>query len=82
MNAPWKKRKSYHTWEFEPYAFEPGRIYVMEVNLDAIETQQLQGLNDFFLGNGINIKLVPTKGRYRALQPIEVKRMTEINDVG
>jgi hypothetical protein len=77
MNLWPRKQKPIRTsWEYEPYAFEPGRKYVIEVNIEAIDMEALKGLSEWISDNGLNVKLVPSKTRYRALQPLEVKRMT------
>lgn len=80
MNLPWKKFKTEHQWEYEPYAFEVGRKYVIEINTANIELEEVNQLKNWFYDNGLNVKLVLAKGNseLRALQPIEVKRMTEV----
>lgn len=79
----WPFKKKFHTehvWQYEPYRFEPGAKYIIEINSLNIEIDELRSLQQWILENGLNIKLVVSNGKSekRALQPIEVKRMTEV----
>lgn len=77
MKFPWTKPpKVLDTWEYAPYAFEPGRIYVLEFNRYEITMETLRQLDDYFKRLGVNVKLVPNAGQ-RVLQPLEVARMTK-----
>lgn len=72
-----KKQQPYvYTWESEPYVFQKGMIYVIEWDISSIELNQVQALTNFFVEQGIIVKLVPTKGG-NALNPILVKRKKE-----
>lgn len=82
----WFKRKKsepyVYTWESEPFVFQPGMIYVIEVNTAAgISLDEIAGLRQFFQDAGIIVKLVLVKGsmerEIRALNPITVKRKKE-----
>lgn len=75
----WPFKKKFHTehqWQYAPYAFELGRKYVIEVNSQSITLTEIADLDEWFVENGLNVKLVLTKGD--GLKPIEVKRMTEV----
>lgn len=70
------KAKTMHVWEYEPYAFEPGRKYVIEIDRFGIDMEEIRALHDWFDHQGIIVKLVLTRGG-EALHPMSVKRMTE-----
>jgi len=79
MKFPWSKPKTkiLDTWEYAPYAFEPGRIYVMEVDITALKLEELQSIDNYFKKHGVNVKLVPSRIGQRVLHPVEVARMTK-----
>lgn len=75
----WPFKRKFHTehqWEYAPYAFEPGRKYVIEINAKNIELDVIKELSVWFEHNGLNVQLVLTRGN--ALQPIEVKGYKEV----
>lgn len=59
--------------ESEPYAFEPGRVYVIEFNLADSNVDDMRELKLFLESHGINVKLVPIMNK-RILYPVSVKR--------
>lgn len=71
-----KKTPPTHTWEFSPYPFEKGRIYVMELAMTEIEIEDAQELELYFQKHGINCKLVLTKTG-RGVHPVTYKRMSQ-----
>lgn len=80
MIWPFKKKlRTEHVWEYAPYAFEPGRKYIIEVDAVNINMDELKSLQTWILENGLNIKLVVSAGKdRRVLRPIEVKGYKEI----
>lgn len=77
MKWPWNKPQAQvlDTFEYMPYAFQPGMRYVIEVDIAGIDIEDLKELDQYFKDNGVIVKLVPTKSR-GTLQPMQVKRMT------
>lgn len=71
------KRRKAHVWQYEPYAFEVGKVYVMEVNEVSIRKITLKELESYYKRHGITIKIVNTIGDKRALQPVELVRETK-----
>jgi hypothetical protein len=75
---PFKKRPVHlETWDYEPYAFEPGRIYVIQFDVGHVHPDAISELYEYFATNGVNVKLVPTLDG-KGLKPMEVKRMTRM----
>jgi len=73
----WSKKKKLKVWEYEPYAFERGKVYVMEVNAAVLSRANIRALDEYYVKHGITIKLVPTMGNMPALQPVEARRGME-----
>jgi hypothetical protein len=63
----------------EPYAFEPGLKYVIEVNLRQITMEGLAELHDWFEQQGIIVKLVGKTTTDRILNPVTATRKREHN---
>jgi hypothetical protein len=73
----WKRKgPPTHTWEFSPYPFEKGRVYVMELAISEIEIPEVDELQRYFEHHGINCKLVLTRTG-RGVHPVTYKRMTQ-----
>jgi hypothetical protein len=73
------KAKTLHVWEYEPYAFEAGRVYVIEIDTTQISLGAVKDIHEYFNKHGVNVKIVPNRGK-RVIQPIEVKRMSEVTN--
>lgn len=71
-----KKDNYVYTWESEPFAFQKGAVYVIEVDITLIELAEAQRLSEFFVKQGVIVKLVFTSNG-KALNPIKVKRKKE-----
>jgi hypothetical protein len=72
----WSKKKKLKVWEYEPYAFEPGKVYIMEVS-NALDPESVEALTKYFSWHSITIHLVRTPGNMRVLNPVEVRRGME-----
>ncbi len=69
-----KQQPIINTWTYQPYGFEPGQRYVIEINRNWIDLPEIKKLHDYFEEQGIICKLVLTSTG-NALQPIQVKTM-------
>jgi pyrroloquinoline quinone (PQQ) biosynthesis protein C len=77
MKWPWEKRDNYvYTWESEPFAFQKGAIYVIEVNTDSVKRDEVAKLQEFFMYEGVTVHMVASLTG-KALNPIKVKRKKE-----
>lgn len=75
----WFKRKRLNVWEYEPYAFEPGKVYVIEVNLAGISGESIEHLEQYFKKHKITVELVPTAGNLRVLNLVESKKIRQVS---
>ncbi len=73
----WFRHKKLNTWEYEPYGFEPGKVYVMEISRDSFTSEQIDRLQRYFMKNHITVDLIRNDSQHRGLQPVELKRITE-----
>lgn len=78
MRLPWQRaRDNYvYTWESEPFAFQKGAIYVIEVTKDGVKRDEVARLQEFFMYEGVTVHMVESLTG-KALNPIKVKRKKE-----
>lgn len=72
----WFRKKKLNVWQYEPYAFEPGKVYVMEVS-NVLEPSVVEALTKYYSKHKITVHIVITPGNMRVLQPIEARRGME-----
>lgn len=73
-----KKDTYVYTWESEPFVFQKGCIYVIEVDLSQITRDEVSELAQFFKDEGVQVRLVSSKNG-KALNPIRVERKKELD---
>jgi hypothetical protein len=72
-----KQDQVLETWEFEPFAFQPGVPYILELSSEDMGSfEDIRALKDWIFANGLNIHLVFTRTG-NAIHPVKVRRMTQ-----
>jgi hypothetical protein len=78
-----KRRQVYtdkiiETWDIQPFAFEPGKVYVLElVSQEFKDIQEVIALQDWFKAQGVNVKMVFTQNG-RGIKPITQERSAKL----
>jgi hypothetical protein len=69
----WFKKKTINVQE-KPFAFEPGKFYVMEYKMMAISVEEINFLGERFQEAGITCVLVANETNTRGLYPVEERK--------
>lgn len=77
MNLFNRKPKIVHEWQYQPYGFEPGQKYVIEIDQRQMSMQTMKELKQYFDEEGIVCKLVMTYAG-TAINPVRVATHREI----
>lgn len=69
----WFKRKTNIELNGEPYAFIPGKIYVIEYNQRAVAYAEIIEVSRWLNDLGVEVHFVPSNGNHVGLYPVEAK---------
>jgi len=58
----------------EPYAFEPGKVYVMEVAGSQVTERDVAALEEYYEQHNITMHIVITLGGHNALYPVKYQK--------